>query len=150
MIWQDETVALLRALIWDIDEAAYRYTDDQLETVVVAAARYVAGELDFPTDFSCDPVNVRITPDPSADATRDESFVNLAVLKAACLLDRGAASLAAGNAYSARDGGTALDLRDVFKARMALAEKGWCKAYKEAADDYAAGQSGVVVGAGVR
>jgi hypothetical protein len=48
-----------------------------------------------------------------------------------------------------QDGASRVDLRDAFKAQMALLKDGWCKAYEKMRDDYVLGQQGVPVGAAI-
>jgi hypothetical protein len=140
LAWTDETTVILRVMVNDIAETTY--TDDTLQqTLVVAAFQVLNDGLKFSQDFVTDVVNITITPDPSdsVGSTRDESFLNLFTLKAASIIDRGAAMTAANRALYAKDGSSAVDLRDIFKAKYALLQKGWNAVYEDAKLEYLAG-----------
>ncbi len=146
--WQEESVTLVRAFVDDID--ATRYTDERLETLVAVAAFQVRLEVDLPAEYEVDVANATIDPDPSDEDTRDENFVNLISLKAACIIDRGAASRVSGQAIRIKDGTSEIDLRAVPAAKLALLKQGgWCPVYEDAKDSYITGQAGGVVGAAV-
>lgn len=133
MAWQDSMIPMVRVMVNDID--ATTYTDDTLEQVLVVAAFQVCGDLqEF--DFKVDIVNSQITPDPTAVATENDSFVNLACIKAACIVDTGAAAKAASQAISVKDGTSAIDLRGALAGKLALLEKGWCNVFKDAKFSY--------------
>lgn len=146
MPWQDEMLPVVRVLVDDTDEDNARFSDDRLEQLIAVAALQVANELDF--DFTIDVANVTITPDPTEVDTRNEWFINLVTVKAACILDRGAASKAAGQAIRIKDGGSEIDLRGVPMAKIEAIKRGWCAVYSELRDDYLTGQD-TVVGAAV-
>lgn len=144
MAWQDDMVEILRVMVNDMDEEAY--TAAKLERVLVVSAFQVLNEVDFPQDFSVSISQTSISPDPTVPAYRDNSFVNLTCLKAACVIDRGGAVTAAQRAISVRDGGSAVDLRGVFQGKLALLEKGWCAVYEDQKFEYLVGE-GRVAGA---
>jgi len=149
LAWQDDGVTILRVLINDISETAPTNSDDQLEQTLSIAARMVIMDLDFPISYAVDVVNVSITPDPSTGDSKNDSFVNLMAVKAACILDRGGAALSAAQAIMVKDGASQVDLRDVFKAKLALIEKGWCAVYDDMKEEFVYGQTGVTVGAAI-
>lgn len=148
MAWQEEWTILLREYVNDTS-ATPRYSDDRLEQALVVGARLVLTELPFPTAFVADVVNITITPDPTATATRDDNFSNLAIAKTACIIDRGGASSAADQAIRVKDGASEVDLRAVFAAKQALLNKGWCAYYAEMKQEYQLSQQGTVVGAAI-
>lgn len=139
MPWQDDMTEILRVLVNDTEDTP-TYSDSKLERVLVVAAFQVIRELEFSQDFVVNVAQTSITPDPTATATKDESFVNLVTIKAACIIDRGSAVVAAGRAISVRDGGSSVDLRGVFGAKLQLLQKGWCAVYEDAKLEYQAGQ----------
>lgn len=143
MAWQDTMLEVLRVIIGDMDESAPINSDDNLERVLAVSAFQVLCEMTFSQSFSVNVTRVLITPDPTLEATLDESFTNLVTLKAACLLDRSTALAAAGRAIAVRDGSSAVDLRGVFGAKLKLLEKGWCAVYDDAKLEYQSGQSRV-------
>jgi hypothetical protein len=144
MAWQDVMVIMLRAMVDDLDDTSRKFTDDRLEQTLAVGAFQVLRELTFSTSYVVDVVKIKITPDPtdSVNGTNDESFVNLATLKAACIIDRGAASTAAGQAIAVKDGTSAIDLRGILDGRMKLLAKGgYCSVYKETKTEYQVNQS---------
>lgn len=149
MAWQDTTLTLLRVYINDLDETAYRFTDERLEQMIVVGMWRVQQDDDTFADFTVDVVNVDVTPDPTATATQDDSFVNLAVANAACLIDRGAVQLAADQALRVKDVGSEVDLREVFKAKQAVVRDGYCAVYQKALRDYKTGNSAGIAGAAI-
>jgi hypothetical protein len=144
MAWQDELVTVLRFLINDL-AAIPQYDDDRLEQGLVIAARLVLTEAGFTPVYTADVVNVDIKPDPTDDAggSRNDAFTNLVATKAACIIDRGAASAAAGQAILVQDGTSRVDLRKAFDARLALLKMGHCAAYDTMLEEYLTGQGGV-------
>jgi hypothetical protein len=150
MSWQDTTNVLLRVSINDLDETAYRFTDDRLEQILVVAMWRVQQDEPRAFDaFTVDVVNVSVTPDPTVGADRNDSFVNLAVANAACLNDRGAVLLAADQALRVKDVGSEVDLRDVFKAKLAVLKDGWCETYKKMLAEYRRNSGDGVAGAAI-
>lgn len=150
MAWQAELDILLRVLINDT-ETPQSFSNSRLEQVIVVAGRLVVQELDFSIAYSMDVVNISITPDPTdtVGSTRNDSFINLVCAKAACIVDRGSALKAASQAIRVKDGASEVDLRDTFKAKLALLNKGWCAVYEDMKDEYIVSQTGVVVGAAI-
>ena len=151
MAWDDEMVAIVRTMVNDTSDTP-TYSDDRLEGALVVAARLVNMELDFPVDYKANASAGSITPDPtvtSATAARDENFINLVCVKAACVIDRGSAILAAGQAILVKDGTSLVDLRDTWKAKLGLLSKGWCAVYEQLKAEYAASQQEAAVGAAI-
>lgn len=76
----------LRVLINDLDSPP-TFSDARLSQILVVAARYVQQDMQITTytfDFSA----YTITPDPTATDTLNDTFSNLTVLKATCLMDQ--------------------------------------------------------------
>ena len=150
MAWDEEIVSITRALIDDTSDTP-TYSDDRLEQAIIVAARLVLQELDFVQPFKASITDNSILPDPTDEEnnTRDESFINLVSVRAACIVDRGSAMRAAGQAIRIRDGTSEVDLRDVFKSKLALIQKGWCSVYDDMKFQYQSSQQSVVVGAAI-
>lgn len=142
MAWEDDMPEILRVMVNDLEDTP-TYSDEKLLRVLVVAAFQVLRELTFAQTYTVNIQNQTISPDPTASATLEESFVNLVTIKAACILDRGSAVTAASRAISVRDGGSAVDLRGVFGANLKLLEKGWCAVYEQEKLAYQAGQTRV-------
>jgi hypothetical protein len=135
-------VTILRVMLGDTeeDESKRTYTDDRLTDLVLLGAFQVSCELTFGQDFAVDIEKKTISPDPTAAATRDDSFINLACIKAACTVDRASAGVAAARAIAARDGNSAVDLRGVSSAKIELLKRGWCAVYAEEKKEYKMGR----------
>lgn len=140
MAWDSEMVEFLRVIILDLEDSP-EFSDSRLIRILIVAAFRVNNELEFDQDFEVDIDAATITPDPTATATRNESFINLACLKAACMLDMGGAVQAAKKAGIVKDGrfATTLDLSKIAEARRKLLEIGFCKVYEDAKLQYQAG-----------
>ena len=89
MYWQAEFITLLRVLIDDLS-SPQTYNDKRLTQVLAVAAQLVTNELNFPSKFRVDIQALTIEPSPvDRESTRDENFINLVCIKAACLIYRG-------------------------------------------------------------
>ncbi len=149
MSWQTELTTILRVLV--NDSAGTLYSDTTLQTTLAVAARQVGLEMTFSKIYVvtiADPLV--ITPDPTDDIglNRDDSFNNLTTLKAACIIDHGAAILAAKQAIAVKDGSSSIDLRGIMLGKLKLLEKGWCAVYDDAKLEYKLGAV-VIAGAAV-
>lgn len=147
MAWDEEMNIITRALVNDMDST--KFTDDRINQAILVSIRFVTAYLDFNQEYIVDIVNESVTPDPTINPYRDENLINLATLKCACIVDRGAASAAADQAIRVRDGQSEVDLRAAFKAKLDLIKSGWCAVYDETKTEYAYARSGEVVGAAV-
>ena len=116
--WQDDCIELLRVLINDMDEEP-TYNNERLVRVLIAAAFTALKEASFSQSF----------------------VVNLICLKAACIIDTGAAILAVNNSVVVKDMVFSADLKETGKNALALLEKGYCKTYEGALDSYLYGNS---------
>jgi len=145
MAWQDEMVPFVRTLVNDPEETA-KFSDDRLQEAIVVGGRIVSMKAGFSQDFVCNRALVKITPDPTSSATRDENFINLVCVQAACIVDRGSAIKAAGQAIMVQDGASKVDLREQYKAWQAVLAKGWCAVYEEMMDEYVLSQVGDGIG----
>ena len=79
---------MLRVLIDDNPQSGtYVYRDSRLQEILVVAAMYVTQEIKFKTNYDVDVICSTITPDPYTE--KDTLFLNMVVLKAACIMDHG-------------------------------------------------------------
>jgi hypothetical protein len=138
MAWDVEMTELLRVMVNDLD-SPQQFSDEKLQKAIVVAAFQVQQEVELPTNYEVSFSDATLEPDPTEGADRNDAFVNLVAQKAACIIDRGGAVAAAQRAISVRDGGSAVDLRGVFQAKLALLEKGWCAVYEATKLEYKAG-----------
>jgi len=144
MSWQTEATGLLRVYINDMD-TPYRYSDARLEQVLVSSAKVVlfdTGGKGFANEFQADITSGTITPDPTDDASKDDNFINLIVLKAGCFIDNCEARTAARKAgMVVKEFSSSFDNRGLADARLKILDKGWCKTYDDSLFDFLAGSS---------
>lgn len=137
-MWRDEATTMLRYIINDLNSETYN--DSRLQTSIVIAAKYVNDEI-FSGQYNISIVGSgSISPDPSSD----ESFINLTVLKSACLISMGEAKIAAGQGIAIKDGSSSLDLKGVAGSKKTIMDS-YCKAYNDAKLQYqmSGGSNGV-------
>lgn len=145
MAWQTECVLILRHLIDDLDCDNYKYTNRRLEELLIVAAQFVNVDVSLRQEYTIDADQLTLTPDPTDRSARDESFVNLMILKAACILERAEARKASGRAVALSDSfGTKVDLTGNLQGALALLKNGYCNAYSEAKLEYALDNMAVV------
>lgn len=85
MSWQAEIPIIVRTLINDLDENPTYSTERILQTIAVAA-KYVQIDVTLEQQYEVDVESQQITPDPTVD--KDEAFITLVSLKAACIIDQ--------------------------------------------------------------
>lgn len=149
MAWQDEMTEVLRVLV--ADTASATFSDITLQRTMAVAALQLSQQALFSQTFKGVPSSTspNITPDPT-DAvgnTRDESFLNLCCLKAACIINQGSAMTAAKQAIKVKDGSSYVDLTGILGGNLKLLEKGWCAVFDDELFKYQSGNSGEVAGA---
>ena len=142
MAWQTEMVRLLRHLISDLDEDEPTYSDDRLQELLLVAAQLVQGTVTFSQTYITDVDEVLLSPDPTVRDQRDDAFINLTLLKAACVLDQADARRYAGQAIEIADYSSRISIRGIASAKLALLDKGWCKAFDEAKFEFESGNVG--------
>lgn len=124
MHWETSANIMVRQLINDLDDTAYKYSDERLLTAMIVAGKLVELELDFGQSYDVDVEAKTITPDPDPDTV----FINLLVLKSAVIILGGEVKKEAANSISIRDGVSSIDLRGVSSVLMQL--------YKDLSDKY--------------
>ena len=127
MSWQGEMSTVLRYLVDDINPAKYKYADTRIETTLLVAAQIVTLEVDFPNTYTINVEQCTLSPDPTDD-TKDNAFINLVCLKAACIMVGSEIRSESGNAISIKDGPSAIDLRGVTQ-NLNLMYKDFCAKY---------------------
>lgn len=133
---------MLRVLIDDLDSADY--TDARLEQLLAVSGKYV--NEDIGTSYVINIVTPDISPDPVD--VNDNVFVNLNVLKAACLVDQGnMRSKAALSGLEARCGPAVLKTGGVLEGIKLVLSNGPCASYKELVLNYVVGNG--LIGHGV-
>lgn len=141
MHWQTHTLKMVRHVINDVDETNYKYSDARINSTISVAAQLVVLELDFKYVYTVDLDTETISPDP----LDDNPFMNLAVLKAACIIIGGEVKTEAANAIAIKDGPSAIDLRGVSSTLLAL-YKDLSAKYENLAQNYGfSGSSGQAI-----
>ena len=142
MPWQDETIPMLRILINDMSFSP-AYSDERLEQTLVVAAKLVEQEFDFNTDYTITIEDPSISPDPVDED--DRSFVNMMVLKAACLADQSTyRNKAVMEGVKAALGPASLTVAGNLAGFKTLLEKGPCASFEEMKDVLIWGNTNVV------
>lgn len=139
MAWNDTMVILVRLMIDDMDSTDYKYADDRLEQQILLAAQLMqGGEITFPNTYTISVPAITISPDPVE--LGDNVFINLVSLKAACLLDKAEARLAAEQGIDISDVGSRIALTGRATNKIKLLESGgFCEEYKKAKLEYLSG-----------
>lgn len=86
-MWEVEVPIIVRTLINDMG-AIPTYSDERINQAAVVAGQYVQQEVNLSKTYTIDILEIRITPDPSVTATRDNDFISFLCLRTACLLDQ--------------------------------------------------------------
>ena len=131
-MWPDIMIPLVRGLILDLDETAYKYSDILLTRVILVATLNVSQAMGW--DYSVDFTTEEIDP----DITEDEEAQNLIALKSACILQTGEANQAAEKGYLIKDAIGMVDTRDfAFNiVNILRSGKSYCDMYKDAVNDH--------------
>jgi len=138
MAWQDEMVIILRHMIDDVGDTP-TYSDSRLEELILSCALKVKVDVgNFKQVYSFNIQEITLTPDPTAEATRDDDFIALVTLKAACIIGISELKAAAGKGIRIKEGRTELDFTGTARTRETLVEgkNSYCNMYKDALDNF--------------
>lgn len=135
MAWSTEMVTILRFLINDT-AATPEFSDSRLQQTLLVAAQLVQTDLQFNTAYSVNVSLTTLSPDPTDSGTRDDIFINLVELKAACIIDRGKLRTNADSAFKITSDNDTIDTSGVSKAYADLIKLGYCQAYQDAKEAY--------------
>jgi hypothetical protein len=139
-------VTIVRHMIDDLS-ATPTYSDSRLETLILISALQVKEDIEnFAQVYTIDIEAVTLSPDPTNTATRDDSFIALVTLKAACTLCINAFKEAAGQSIRIKEGRSEIDFRDSAGHRKDLVEgeQSYCSMYQRAVSNYLRNSSGGV------
>ena len=129
MSWKKEIPIIVRTLINDLSEIP-TYSDERILQVIAVAAKYVQFDVVLDHTYSVDVGNPNITPDPTSD--RDEIFISLVSLKAACIVDQSTfRTKAAMEGIRAALGPASLSVAGQSAAWRTILDKGPCALYDE-------------------
>jgi hypothetical protein len=140
MSFNTELTLILRHIIDDTDSTAYKYADSRLQELLHIAALLVKTEVSLGIDYTIDIDAPSITPDPTDTETRNDGYINLTVMKAACLLGTSESSTAAGQSIDIKDGQSSVGLKGIGAAKLNSA-KNLCQIYADAKKSFVLGSN---------
>ena len=77
---------IVRHLVNDTDSDNYTYPDNRIETTILVAAQLVSTEIDFEQTYTVNVDSFTLSPDPTDSSAKDDGFINMVSLKAACII----------------------------------------------------------------
>ena len=119
MAWPDEMTMVIRYMVGDTDDTAYKYTDARYKELLIVSALFVNRIVDFNWVYTIRPTTYTISPDPTLDTSRDDDFIALVCLKGASILIRGELKVAANNGIMFKDRDTMVDSNSKILAMKA-------------------------------
>lgn len=129
MAWQDHITIIVRTLINDLD-SPYEFSDQRLQQVIAVAAKFVQFDVNLDYPYEIDVVNSSIIPDPTEK--KDDIFLSLASLKAACIIDQGTfRTKAAMEGIKAALGSANLNISGTTQGFKEIINHGACALYDE-------------------
>jgi len=129
MSWEIEIPIIVRTLINDL-EVEPLYSDERLRQIITVAAKYVQFDVVLDYEYQIDVSNMTINPDPTDD--RNEIFISLVSLKAACIIDQSTLrTKAATNGIRAALGPALLSVNNNLDGIEMILKMGPCAAYEE-------------------
>jgi hypothetical protein len=131
---------IVRHLVNDLDPDNYKYTDNRIETSILVASQLMVMNVDFNNTYDINVEACRLSPDPTDTGTKDNAFITLSCLRAACIIIGSEIRSESGNAISIKDGPSAIDLRGVT-ATLTVLYKDLCEKYDNLLLEYRAGNS---------
>jgi hypothetical protein len=129
MSWQTEIPIIVRTLINDWSDPP-QFNESRIQQVIVVAAKYVQFDVVLDYQYNIDIINPNITPDPSSN--KDEIFISLVSLKAACIIDQSTLrTKAALEGIKTVLGPAALTVNGNLEGWKMILEQGPCATYDE-------------------
>ena len=86
MSWQGQMSTIVRYLINDVDPSNYSFSDQRIETTLLVAAQLMLMSVDFNNVYSVNVETCTLSPDPTDAETKDDPFITLSCLRAACII----------------------------------------------------------------
>jgi hypothetical protein len=109
-MWKTEMVTIVRHLIDDTDFSSPTYPDERIEQTILVAGQLIQTEIRFEQDYLINVEKCTISPDPTAADAKDDGFINLVCLKAACIVIGAEFKANAKNAVRVGDGPSSIDM----------------------------------------
>ena len=86
MSWQGQMSTVVRHLISDVDPTAYTFSANRIETSILVAAQLSIMNIDFNNTYTVNVESCSLSPDPTDTETKDDPFIALICLRAACII----------------------------------------------------------------
>lgn len=137
MAWEGEMGTLVRHLVDDLSDSP-TYTDDRVEQSIAVAAQLCIHEIDFDETYTVSLDCPSISPDPTTLTTKDDSFINLVSMRAACVILGSELKTRSLDSVKVTDGPTTIDMSSSLKGVQKLYEDA-CQRYEDAKLQYQAG-----------
>lgn len=141
MSWQGEMITIVRHLINDVDEDNYTYSYDRIEKTILVAAQIVSTEVDFNNVYTINVENSTLSPDPALLTAKDDSFINLVSLKAACIILGSELKTYSLQSFTVSDGPSSINMGAVATNLQFLYTNA-CDKYEQYKFNYLAGVNG--------
>jgi hypothetical protein len=134
MAWQTEMTIIVRTLINDL-EATPTYSDARIQQVIAVASTYVQQEASLSTSYTIDVSTPALSPDPTTP-NRNEIFIALTCLKAACIIDQSTyRTKAVTDGIRASLGSASLQVAGNLAGFKAILDIGPCAMYQQLLND---------------
>jgi hypothetical protein len=129
MSWNTEIPIIIRTLINDLEDPPM-YSDERLLQSITVAAKYVQFDVVLQHQYDVNISAGTISPDPTED--KDEIFIALLSLKAACIVDQSTfRTKAATEGVRAALGPAQLSVAGSLNGWKTILDKGPCALYEE-------------------
>jgi hypothetical protein len=138
MSWQNEMVRILRFLINDISGSTYE--DCRLEETLIVAAQLQSAAIDFDNTYTIDVDSLTLSPDPTETNPKDDWFINIVCVQAACIILNSEAKTLAAQAYRIKDGPSSIDVSASYSSVKQMADD-LCDKLAQMIMEYKAGNS---------
>jgi len=138
MTWQNEMVRIVRFLVNDLDSVTY--ADCRLEETILVAAQLRTDQLDFDNTYTVDVDTLYLSPDPTTLETKDNFFINVVSMSAACIILGSEAKTLAAQSARIKDGPSSIDLSSAYQSSYQM-YKDICEKLDKMILDHNAGNS---------
>jgi hypothetical protein len=140
MSWQGQMTTIVRHMISDVDPTAYAFSDHRLETTILVAVQLTIMNVDFANTYTVNVETCTLDPDPTDVAIKDNAFIAIICLRAACIIIGSEIRKESGNAISIKDGPSSINLTGVTNTLTVL-YKDLCSKYEDTLMQFRAGSS---------
>lgn len=139
-MWQTEMCTIVRHLVNDTESVTY--PDERIEMTVLVAAQLISTEVDFEQTYTINVDAYQISPDPTTADAKDDGFINLVCLKAACIIAASEYKAYSLGAIRVSDGPSSIDMSSIA-GNLRLLSEGLCNKYENAKLNFATANNNV-------